>query len=214
MSILLLVPLILFGQVKPIYDILTPTSGVKRANWDNVNQYYIFQVDSGGDTSLTSVPFNHQNGYDGLMEFYLQIEKYYDSGDDLPDTNYIKNGNFNRLTGKEDSTTIIVTDTSWVDTEMFFLFELNYGNVGGWKTLDTLVWSPYADRTVASKVTTVTTLNTLYISKIDPIPTDTVNFWMGDVPLPWKITMKAADHDTSRDWKVKFGYQEHLPERR
>src|SRR3972149_1032084 len=125
---------------------------------------------------------------------------------------YINNGNF-QPNGKSDSTTIIVDDTSGVTVNLFSIFERYYGQAIGWKVEDTLQWVLYNNRVVAQKLNSISALSTFYVSQINPIPTDTVDFWMGDPPLPWRVTTYTAVHDTMRTYILKLEFKEHLPNR-
>lgn len=209
MLILFCVPL-LAQPLTPVYQF--KSNNKYWDNWDINNKYYVFQVDSGAtDSSITSKEFAPTRGFDGLMEFYAEVTNYWTTTS-LPDTTYIENGNF-QPNGKSDSTTIIVDDTSGVTVNLFSIFERYYGQAIGWKVEDTLQWVLYNNRVVAQKLNSISALSTFYVSQINPIPTDTVDFWMGDPPLPWRVTTYTAVHDTMRTYILKLEFKEHLPNR-
>lgn len=207
--LLLIVPFILSAQIKPVFEIKHPVTEKKWNNWDQVNQYYLLQADPASDSTIISKEFTHQNGFDGLMAFYLYIEKY-NRSQSLPDTSYIVTGNF-QPNGDPDSTTIIVTDTSWADYNILVFIQRNYGNINGWVTEDTLEFEAYNAR--GTPVITINTDSTLYISTYDPTPSDAEDTWQGDPPLPWRAQVYFPPDDTLRTIKFKLGYREHLPNR-
>jgi hypothetical protein len=209
--LVLFIPLVFLAQTIPIYD--KHPSGSPKQNWDNINKYYLWSIDSAStDTTLTSKTIDFSPGFDGLSEFLVQIEQYWDSGDALPDTNYVQNGNITRG-GRIDSTAIIVKDTSWVDFTIWFMLQRYYGEPFGWVTEDTLTWVNHTTGVTHNEQLTEADKDSMFYCLADPRRGNGL-FWEVSVPKPTRLIMYTTVSDTDRVVAIKLNYDEHLPNRR
>ncbi len=176
------------------------------ANWDDVNKYYILQVTTS-DSDVVSQEFNIPKGFDGLIQFYMQIDTITTA---IPDTFWVQTGNF--FGTRIDSTRIIRAGWNADDIDIIFILEYNVGAPHNWQTLDTLRWLPYTDR-IGTEVETFTTqYATLYTSRFDPQATATgEDGWQGDIPLPFRITVQETTPLGIDTYQLKLNYKYHNP---
>lgn len=176
-------------------------------SWDLESSYYVLQLTTS-DSDRVSQEFNTPKGFDGLIQFYVQIDTFTAA---LPDTLTPLNGNRDGL-GNVLSGSVIRSTFNANDIDIIFILEYNVGAPHNWQTLDTLRWLPYTDRTGTEVETFTTQYATLYSSRFDPQATATgEDGWQGDVPLPFRITVQETTPLGIDTYQLKFNYKYHNP---
>ena len=204
---LLLIGSYLFAQpFNPIFDKRNET--IYWDNWDLANNYYYAVVDSNAtDSTQTSKELEVQKGYDGLMQFVLQLDTLAFSA--VIDTTVITDINGNSIN------IINPGGTNGTGHGVWYTIDKYINGVHGWQTMDTLRWVPYTNP-AGTEIETflVAHIADLYTSLFDPQATFAgEDGWMGYIPTPLRITRHVTVGDTTKIYQEKLYFKEHTPNR-